>query len=107
MKRHDGRAKPPGPDGLPLLGNTYEYVRDPFSFITHCAREYGDVTSYEVAGRPFYQLDHPADIEHSNTPWSPTTQITSKASSSSGFSGWSPAGASSTAKATFGVASVT
>jgi len=64
MNRHDGRAKPPGPDGLPLLGNTYEYVRDPFSFITRCAREYGDVTSYEVAGRQFYQLDHPADIEH-------------------------------------------
>lgn len=64
MNRHDGRVRPPGPDGRPLIGNTYKYVRDPFSFITRCAREYGDVTYYEVAGRPFYQFDHPTDIEH-------------------------------------------
>ncbi|WP_254542966.1 cytochrome P450 [Halomarina pelagica] len=56
--------RPPGPDGLPILGNTVAYARDPFGFTTRAAEEHGDVVYIETAGRPFYQLTHPDDIEY-------------------------------------------
>ncbi|WP_276247166.1 MULTISPECIES: cytochrome P450 [unclassified Haladaptatus] len=54
----------PGPAGVPLLGNTLQFGRDAFSFLRECAARYGDVVNFTVLGRQFYQLNHPAHIEH-------------------------------------------
>lgn len=54
--------RPPGPDGLPLLGNTLEFGRHTFEFLQRGRREYGDVVAFEVLGREFYQLNHPAHV---------------------------------------------
>lgn len=40
---------PPGPDGLPVLGNTHQYVKQPMGFFDELA-EYGDVVRW---ARPF------------------------------------------------------
>jgi cytochrome P450 len=56
------RPAPPGPDGLPLLGNALQLVRDPFGFIDDVG-EYGDVVSYHLAGIRFTALLHPDHVE--------------------------------------------
>ncbi len=54
---------PPGPDGLPVLGNQLAFLRDPYGFMTRTAREYGDIAYWEDPGGPVYQLNHPEYIE--------------------------------------------
>ncbi|WP_335999968.1 cytochrome P450 [Halorientalis halophila] len=51
-----------GPDGWPVVGNTFQFARDPFSFYERCA-DMGDVVPYEIAGRTFYLVSHPEAIE--------------------------------------------
>jgi len=63
MSRHTTTPNPPGPRGLPVLGNTLQFGRHTFDFLRRC-REYGDVVYFEVLGQPFYQLNDPADIHH-------------------------------------------
>ena len=58
----DGRPLPPGPDGAPLVGNTFEFVRDVFGFYDTLA-EYGDVVGYHIAGYDFVTLLHPDQVE--------------------------------------------
>lgn len=55
--------RPPGPRGLPLLGSASQAGQDFFKFITENARTYGDVVYFEIVNEPFYQLNHPDDIE--------------------------------------------
>lgn len=55
--------RPPGPDGLPIVGNQLAFLRDPYGFMTRTAREYGDIASWEDPGGPVYQLNHPDYIE--------------------------------------------
>ncbi|MFB6135396.1 MAG: cytochrome P450 [Halobacteriaceae archaeon] len=55
---------PPGPDGLPVLGNQLAFVRDPYGFMTRTAREYGDIAQWEELDGPVYQLNHPDYVEH-------------------------------------------
>jgi cytochrome P450 len=54
---------PPGPKGVPLLGNTGQYARDPFRFMTAVGEAYGDVARLELAGEPTFMLTNPDDIE--------------------------------------------
>jgi cytochrome P450 len=56
-------AEPPGPRGLPVIGNTGQYARDPFSFITACAEAYGDVAHFELGPIETYMITNPADVE--------------------------------------------
>jgi len=53
---------PPGPDGLPLLGNTLSIAGNTFGFYDELA-EYGDVVTYTVAGQRFVTLLHPDHVE--------------------------------------------
>lgn len=54
---------PPGPPGLPILGNALSYLRDPLGFLTRCAREYGDVVRLRAPRQTFYMVSHPDSIE--------------------------------------------
>ena len=54
---------PPGPRGTPLVGNTFEYVRDELGYLHRCAREFGDVVRLRLGGTIVYVLNHPALIE--------------------------------------------
>jgi cytochrome P450 len=53
---------PPGPDGLPVLGNVRSLVRDPQAFYDEMS-EYGDVVSYSVPRLEFCTVLHPELIE--------------------------------------------
>ena len=52
------RARPPGPDGLPGLGNTLQFLRDPATFYETCA-EFGDVVHARVGRDDVYVVTHP------------------------------------------------
>ena len=56
--------RPPGPRGIPVLGNTLQFGRNTFDFLQQCRTDYGDVVYFEVLGQPFYQLNNPDDIRH-------------------------------------------
>ncbi|HEV3445991.1 MAG TPA: cytochrome P450 [Gemmataceae bacterium] len=57
------RTQPPGPKGHWLKGNLAEFRRDSLGFITHCAREYGDIVSLKLGPKRVYLLNHPDLIE--------------------------------------------
>ncbi|GAB3028144.1 cytochrome P450 [Natronobiforma cellulositropha] len=52
---------PPGPDGLPLVGNTLGFVRDPFDYYDGLS-EYGDVVRHHVFGTTWTVLFHPDHV---------------------------------------------
>jgi cytochrome P450 len=55
--------QPPGPKGLPVFGNSNQYSKDPFSFMTACADAYGDVIKFDLGPMPVYMLTNPEHIE--------------------------------------------
>lgn len=55
--------RPPGPEGLPVLGNVLAFVRDPLAALEQWASEYGDVTYLRFPGRSTYMLTNPDHIE--------------------------------------------
>ncbi len=54
--------QPPGPDGLPILGNALQLIRNPTGFET-ILRPHGDVVNYSFFGREFTALLHPDHVE--------------------------------------------
>ena len=57
------RSRPPGPPGLPLLGNLLGLARDPLAFYMDCAERYGDIVGMRLGGWPALLLNDPDDIE--------------------------------------------
>jgi cytochrome P450 len=53
---------PPGPDGLPLVGNAHSLVRDPEAFFEELSG-YGDVVGYSIPRLQFCAVLHPELIE--------------------------------------------
>lgn len=57
----DADELPPGPDGLPVLGNTHQYVRRPMGFFDELAK-YGDVVRCEFPRIDAVAVFHPDHI---------------------------------------------
>ncbi len=58
------KLKPPGPKGRFLIGNLLEFDRNPLSFLTRCARQYGDVVYLSAPFLSFYLINRPDLIEY-------------------------------------------
>jgi len=56
-------SSPPGPNGLPLVGNSREYARDPFAFLTAVGEAYHGVAQFDLGPLPTYMVTDPAEIE--------------------------------------------
>ena len=53
-----------GPKGYPLLGVLPHLRRDPFSFLSQVAREYGDVATMKLGPKQCFVLNHPDHAQH-------------------------------------------
>ncbi|MFB6188553.1 MAG: cytochrome P450 [Halapricum sp.] len=59
----ESSPEPPGPSGLPVIGNTRRLADDRLGFLTECAREYGDVVRIDFVGEnALYALFHPDHV---------------------------------------------
>lgn len=56
--------RPPGPAGLPGLGNALQLARAPLAFPERCVRTYGDVVGFRFAGQSAVLLGHPDGVKH-------------------------------------------
>lgn len=54
---------PPGPKGLPVVGSTHHYARDPFRFIEGVRDAYGDTARFTLGPRETYLMTNPRDVE--------------------------------------------
>ena len=57
------RRTPPGPHGLPLVGNLLALGKDPLGFFTETTRQYGDLVSLNLAGWPTLLVSDLSAIE--------------------------------------------
>ena len=56
-------ARPPGPPGLPLLGNILDFRRDTLGFLLESSRRHGDVSLYRLGRDDVFLLRHPDHIK--------------------------------------------
>jgi cytochrome P450 len=56
-------TSPPGPKGLPLVGNSREYAKDPFAFLTAVGEAYPRIAKFDLGPLPTYMVTDPAEIE--------------------------------------------
>jgi cytochrome P450 len=56
--------RPPGPKGLPLLGNLLEFRRDLLRYYLEWSRDYGDAVALNLAGWPVVLLNNPDYAEY-------------------------------------------
>jgi cytochrome P450 len=59
----NGNRVPPGPKGWPLVGVSFEIVRDPLKLMQRIARDYGDIVRIPVLLQSRILLNHPDWIE--------------------------------------------
>jgi cytochrome P450 len=59
----NGTRIPPGPKGLPIVGVSFELLRDALGLLRRIAREYGDIVRIPVAFGERILLNHPDWIE--------------------------------------------
>lgn len=58
-----GTSYPPGPNGLPIVGNTVDMSRGIFEFYEQLRDEYGQIASYQVFGAEACMVAHPEAIQ--------------------------------------------
>ena len=56
--------RPPGPKGLPFLGNLLEFGRDVLRYYAEWSREYGDIVALRLAGWPAVLINRPDYAEY-------------------------------------------
>ena len=56
-------TQPPGPQDLPVLGNTHRYSRDPFTFIETLTRSYNGLSTFTLGSERTYLVTDPTDVE--------------------------------------------
>lgn len=54
---------PPGPKGLPFVGNARHYTRDPLSFMMACRDAYRDVAQFDLGPQKAYLIMDPEAVE--------------------------------------------
>jgi cytochrome P450 len=52
-------SRPPGPRGLPLIGEARNFARDPLAFLTGIANRYGDIANFRLGGLDVFFVRHP------------------------------------------------
>ncbi len=57
------RRLPPGPKGRFLSGNLHEFYSQRLDFLTSCARDFGDISSFRFGPRRLFLVNHPDLIE--------------------------------------------
>ncbi|MDC3955291.1 cytochrome P450 [Polyangium jinanense] len=55
-------AYPPGPKGMPLLGNVLQIRKNKLAFMLHAARTHGDIAHFRLGPIDAYLLNHPDHI---------------------------------------------
>jgi cytochrome P450 len=56
-------VRPPGPKSKPLVGNVFEFRRDPIGFLTTLAQTYGDIVHFKLGSQDVFLLNHPDYIK--------------------------------------------
>lgn len=63
LNQQQTHKQPATVPGVPFLGNTPEFARDPIKFLTRLRDEFGDVAGFSIMGRKSVLLSHPADVD--------------------------------------------
>ena len=61
-----GGSWPPGPKGLPFLGNLLEFRRDALRYYSEWSRQYGDIVALRLGVWPAVLLNHSDHAEYVN-----------------------------------------
>jgi cytochrome P450 len=56
--------RPPGPKGLPILGNLLDFSRDVLRYYGEWSRQYGDIVALRLGSWPAVLLNHPDYVEY-------------------------------------------
>ena len=59
MQKPPTGVRPPGPRGLPLIGEALSFARDPLAFLTGVADQYGDIANFRLGGLDVFFVRHP------------------------------------------------
>ena len=59
-----GARLPPGPRGLPFLGNLLDFSRDVLRYYSEWSRHYGDIVALRLGAWPAVLLNHPDYAEY-------------------------------------------
>src|ERR1700722_16394136 len=62
MRDSSSPRLPPGPRGLPLLGNALEVWRDPVRLLKRALAEHGDIARLRFGRYDYFVLNHPDAI---------------------------------------------
>jgi cytochrome P450 len=52
-------SRPPGPRGLPIIGAARSFARDPLSFLSGVAEQYGDIANFRLGSINVFFVRHP------------------------------------------------
>jgi cytochrome P450 len=59
LRGTSGTSRPPGPRGLPLIGEARSFARDPLAFLSAAADRYGDIVNFRLGRLDVFFVRHP------------------------------------------------